>query len=164
MTPTPSSGSTTTSPLRDWVREMAACVDLQELGERVVVRDITVAFPRLAGDADFAEHLRSSVRENLHALQQVLCGLLVLAQVRLEQPLEFARVQARLRIPQTALQRSYRAGFVTAAHRRPHHPEADDADGPRRHRPSSVAGCRGGRNGPPGAGVRAVFMVIASVV
>jgi hypothetical protein len=92
-------------PLPDWVREMAACVDLPELGERVVVRDITVAFPRLAGDTDFAEHLRSSVRENLHALQQVLCGRLALAQVRLEQPLEFARVQARLRIPQTALQR-----------------------------------------------------------
>jgi DNA-binding PucR family transcriptional regulator len=99
--------------LPDWVREMAACVDLQELAERVVVRDITVAFPRLAGDADFAEHLRSSVRENLHVLQQVLCGRLALAQVRLEQPLEFARVQARLRIPQTALQRSYRVGFVT---------------------------------------------------
>ena len=32
-------------------------IDLQELTERVVVRDISVAFPRLAGDADFAEHL-----------------------------------------------------------------------------------------------------------
>jgi DNA-binding PucR family transcriptional regulator len=92
---------------------MAAGVDLHALSERVVVRDIAVAFPRLAGDADFAEHLRASVRENLHALQQVLCGRLALAQVRLEQPLEFARVQARLRIPQTALHRSYRVGFVT---------------------------------------------------
>jgi hypothetical protein len=92
---------------------MASCVDLHALAERVVVRDIAVAFPRLAGDADFAEQLRASVRENLHALQQVLCGRLALAQVRLEEPLEFARVQARLRIPQTALQRSYRVGFVT---------------------------------------------------
>jgi hypothetical protein len=92
---------------------MAAAVDLQELGERVVVRDIAVAFPRLTGDAEFTEHLRASVRENLQALQQVLCGRLALAHVRLMQPLEFGRVQARLRIPQTALQRSYRVGFFT---------------------------------------------------
>jgi PucR C-terminal helix-turn-helix domain/GGDEF-like domain len=92
---------------------MAAGLDLDELCERVVARDIAVAFPRLTGDADFADHLRASVRENLGALQQVLCGRLALAQVRLEQPLEFARVQARLRIPQTALHRSYRVGFVT---------------------------------------------------
>ncbi|HEY4418894.1 MAG TPA: helix-turn-helix domain-containing protein [Pseudonocardia sp.] len=109
----PFRGDQDSQPLPDWVREMAACVDLQEHAERVVVRDITVAFPSLAGDADFAEHLRSSVRENVYALQQVLCGRLGLAHVRLVQPLEFARVQARLRIPQTALQPSYRVGFVT---------------------------------------------------
>ncbi|OZM77102.1 CdaR family transcriptional regulator [Pseudonocardia sp. MH-G8] len=100
-------------PLPEWVREMAAGVDLQELCERVVGRDIAVAFPSLADDAEFADHLRASVRANLHALQQVLCGQLAPAQVRLEQPFEFARVQARLRIPQTALQRSYRVGFFT---------------------------------------------------
>jgi hypothetical protein len=100
-------------PLPPWVREMAAAVDLQALGERVVARDIAVAFPRLTGDAEFADHLRASVRENLQALQQVLCGHLALVNVRLTQPLEFARVQARLRIPQTALQRSYRVGFFT---------------------------------------------------
>jgi len=92
---------------------MAAAVDLEELAERVVVTDIAVAFPRLSDDAEFVAHLRASVRENLLALQQVLCGRLALAQVRLTQPLEFARVQARLRIPQTALQRSYRVGFST---------------------------------------------------
>ena len=100
-------------PLAAWVRDMAAGVDLQVLCERVVARDIAVAFPRLTGDADFADHLRASVRENLHALQQVLCGRLALAQVHLEQPLMFARIQAQLRIPQTALHRSYRVGFFT---------------------------------------------------
>ena len=99
--------------LPGWVREMAAGIDLATLCERVVARDIAVAFPRLRDDADFADSLRASVRENLHALQQVLCGRLALAQVRLEQPLEFARVQARLRLPQSALHRSYRVGFVT---------------------------------------------------
>jgi len=99
-------------PLPGWVREMAADVDLGALCERVVARDIAVAFPDLAEDAGFAEHLRASVRENLRLLQDVLCGRLPLDAVRLEQPLVFARVQAELRIPQTALQRSYRVGFA----------------------------------------------------
>ena len=98
--------------LPGWVRETAAGVDLEALCERVVVRDISVAFPDLAGDDGFAHHLRASVRENLSLLQQVLTGRLPLAAVRLEQPLAFARVQAELRIPQTALQRSYRVGFA----------------------------------------------------
>ncbi len=99
-------------PLPGWVRQMAAEVDLVDLCERVVARDVAVAFPDLAGDAGFAEHLRASVRENLRLLQDVLCGRLPLEAVRLEQPLVFARVQAELRIPQTALQRSYRVGFA----------------------------------------------------
>jgi hypothetical protein len=98
--------------LPGWVREMAAGVDLAALCERVVARDIVTAFPDLADDAGFADHLRASVRENLRLLQQVLCGRLPLSAVRLEQPLVFARVQAELRIPQTALQRSYRVGFA----------------------------------------------------
>ncbi|WP_448609778.1 PucR family transcriptional regulator [Geodermatophilus sp. URMC 60] len=99
-------------PLPGWVRQMAAEVDLVDLCERVVARDVAVAFPDLAEDAGFAEHLRASVRENLRLLQDVLCGRLPLEAVRLEQPLVFARVQAELRIPQTALQRSYRVGFA----------------------------------------------------
>ena len=107
-----SSAGVAARPLPGWVRETAAGVDLEALCERVVVRDISVAFPDLAGDDGFADHLRASVRENLSLLQQVLTGRLPLAAVRLEQPLAFARVQAELRIPQTALQRSYRVGFA----------------------------------------------------
>ncbi|MGY1602926.1 PucR family transcriptional regulator [Geodermatophilus sp. SYSU D00815] len=98
--------------LPGWVRDLAADVDLEALCERVVARDIAVAFPELAGDEAFADHLRASVRENLSLLQQVLTGRLPLAAVRLEQPLVFARIQAELRLPQTALQRSYRVGFT----------------------------------------------------
>ncbi|MGY1692423.1 PucR family transcriptional regulator [Geodermatophilus sp. SYSU D01105] len=99
-------------PLPAWVRALAADVDLTALCDRVVARDVAVAFPDLADDPGFAEHLRASVQENLRLLQQVLCGRLPLDAVRLEQPLVFARVQAELRIPQTALQRSYRVGFA----------------------------------------------------
>jgi hypothetical protein len=107
-----SAGAAAPRQLPDWVRETAAAVDLEALCERVVTRDIAVAFPDLAGNEGFAEHLRASVRENLSLLRQVLTGRLPLAAVRLEQPLVFARVQAELRIPQTALQRSYRVGFA----------------------------------------------------
>jgi hypothetical protein len=96
-----------------WVQQLAADVDLDALCDRVVARDIAVAFPEHAEDEAFADHLRASVRENLQVLQRVLCGRLALLQVRLEQPLVFARVQAELRIPQTSLQRSYRVGFAT---------------------------------------------------
>jgi PucR C-terminal helix-turn-helix domain/GGDEF-like domain len=102
-----------TGRLPGWVRQLAADVDLDALCRRVVARDIEVAFPDLADDDAFAEHLRASVRENLSLLQEVLTGRLPLAAVRLEQPLVFARVQAELRLPQTALQRSYRVGFAT---------------------------------------------------
>jgi len=76
---------------------MAADVDLDALCEQVVARDVAVAFPGLAHDTRFVEHLRQSVRENLDLLQRVLAGRLPMAGVHLEQPLEFARVQARLR-------------------------------------------------------------------
>ena len=47
-------------PLPGWVRDMAADVDLAALCERVVARDTAVAFPDLAEDAGFAEHLRAT--------------------------------------------------------------------------------------------------------
>lgn len=95
-----------------WASAMADGVDLASLAEVVVHRDLDAAFPSLRGHEEFVERLRASVAENLHALQDVLCGRLALADVRLVEPLAFAVVQARLRVPQTSLQRSYRVGFV----------------------------------------------------
>jgi sugar diacid utilization regulator len=91
---------------------MADAVDLEALCEVVVARDVAAAFPNLASDDEFVERLRASVTENLRALRDVLCGRLPLQAVRLTEPLVFAALQARLRIPQTSLQRSYRVGFV----------------------------------------------------
>ena len=97
--------------LPDWVRQLADEVDLEELTEAVVKRDIKVAFPTYATDSAFVGHLRASVRENVQVLQHVLCGRVRLSDVRLTQPLAFGAVQAELHIPQTSLQRSYRVGF-----------------------------------------------------
>jgi len=98
--------------LPEWVRVMSAELDLDALCEVVVRRDVAIAFPQYATDASFVEQLRASVRENLHTLQDVLCGRLALNQVRLEQPIAFGLAQAQLGIPQAVLQRSYRVGFV----------------------------------------------------
>ena len=102
-------------PLPGWVRQLAADVDLDSLCRRVVARDIAVAFPDLAGDEAFAEHLRASVRENLSLLQQVLTGRLPLAAVRLEQPLVFARVSSAR--PWTASSRGTSVAVATACSR-----------------------------------------------
>jgi hypothetical protein len=95
-----------------WAVAAAAEVDIVHLCEAVVARDLDAAFPGLSHDEEFVEHLRASAAENLDALQDVICGRLPLSEVRLERPLSFGAVQARLRIPQTALQRSYRVGFL----------------------------------------------------
>lgn len=95
-----------------WVRDASATIDLDELCRAVVERDIEVAFPQHAHDTEFRDHLRASARENLDVLQDLLCGRRALQDVRLREPLAFGAVQARLRIPQTALQRSYRVGFL----------------------------------------------------
>lgn len=100
------------SALPEWASAMADGVDLRSLADVVVSRDLDAAFPSLRGHEEFVERLRASVTENLHALQDVLCGRLALADVRLVEPFAFAAVQARLRVPQTSLQRSYRVGFV----------------------------------------------------
>ena len=98
--------------LPDWARAVSADIDLESLGEVVVARDISAAFPDLADDAEFAGYLRASVLENLHALREFLCGRVALDEVHLERPLVFGSVQARLHIPQASLQRSYRVGFT----------------------------------------------------
>ncbi|MGA8210350.1 MAG: helix-turn-helix domain-containing protein [Nocardioidaceae bacterium] len=98
--------------LPEWARLVADSVDLDALAAVVVRRDLEAAFPSLVGHGEFVERLSASVRENLQALQDVLCGRLGLDQVRLDEPFAFAAVQARLRVPQTSLQRSYRVGFV----------------------------------------------------
>ena len=98
--------------LPEWARLVADSVDLDALAAVVVQRDLEAAFPSLVGHEEFVERLSASVRENLRALQDVLCGRLALDQVRLDEPFAFAAVQARLRVPQTSLQRSYRVGFV----------------------------------------------------
>lgn len=95
-----------------WAGAMADSVDLRALAEVVVRRDLEAAFPDLQGHVEFVERLRASVAENVQALQDVLCGRLALADVRLVEPFAFADVQARLRVPQTSLQRSYRVGFA----------------------------------------------------
>jgi DNA-binding PucR family transcriptional regulator len=97
--------------LPDWARGAADLVRLDRLRDEVVRRDLEAAFPDLADDADFVARLRASVAENVRTLQDVLCGRTDLAAVRLTEPFTLAAVQARLRVPQTSLQRSYRVGF-----------------------------------------------------
>jgi hypothetical protein len=101
------------APLPLWAREAAGAVDLPALADRVVEADIEAAFDTLRDNDEFVTRLHASVVENLSALRGVLTGRTPLADVRLTEPFALAALQARLRLPQTALQRSYRVGFLT---------------------------------------------------
>lgn len=97
--------------LAPWAVEIAEQVDLEELRERVVRSDVEAAFPDRVGSEPFTSTLRASVEENLSLLRGVLTGSLLLEDVELHQPLVLGALQAQLRIPQSAMQRSYRVGF-----------------------------------------------------
>jgi DNA-binding PucR family transcriptional regulator len=62
-------------------------------------------------DEDFAARLRASIAQNVYALREVMIGRLSLDEVELDDVLSLPSVQARLRIPQKAMQRSYRLSF-----------------------------------------------------
>ena len=69
------------------------------------------AFGTFAQDEEFRSRLRASIRQNAHALREVLAGRSTLADLVLDRMLELATVQAQLRVPQQAWQRSYRISY-----------------------------------------------------
>ncbi len=99
--------------LASWVHEMCTSLDIDILCDQVVDTCTFSVFSKYADDHEFNLQLRASVRENLKALQNVLCQRIAIDQVRLSEPLKFASVQAQLGIPQTAMQKSYRVSFRT---------------------------------------------------
>lgn len=99
-----------------WVSDVSANMPVEELVELVATRNVRIAFPDWAEDEDFLTHLYTSVRENVLALQKVICGTLSMSQLRLGGAELFAAFQAEAGIPQTTLQRSYRVGFYVLWH------------------------------------------------
>ncbi|MEU8804213.1 helix-turn-helix domain-containing protein [Spirillospora sp. NPDC048819] len=99
-----------------WAREASDGVDTAALEDRVVEADLAAAFDTLRDNDEFVTRLRASVVENLRHLHQVIAGRTDLSEVTLVEPFALARLQARLRLPQTALQRSYRVGFLAMWH------------------------------------------------
>ncbi len=107
------SGDATAALLPSWAREASDTVDLAALASRVVEADLAAAFDPLRENHEFTTRLRASVEENLQHLRQVIGGRVRADQVELVEPFALAGLQARMRLPQTALQRSYRVGFQT---------------------------------------------------
>lgn len=99
-----------------WAREASDAVDLAHLADRVVEADLAAAFGSLRTNEEFVARLRASVEENLRNLRRVIAGRVDAVDVELAAPYALAGLQARLRLPQTALQRSYRVGFTTMWH------------------------------------------------
>lgn len=100
-------------PLPESVRDSADDFDVMTMVNVVVERCTTAVFTSQGNDEAFVGRLRASVTQNGYALRDVLAGRVDLEDVRLDQVLSFATVQAQLRIPQKSMQRSYRVSFYT---------------------------------------------------
>lgn len=98
--------------LDDWAVDACVELDLDALGSLIVSRCMQV-FDATIADLQFREYLQLSVLENLGILVRLISGKTTPADLRLEQPLSFASIQAQLRVPQADLQRSYRVSFAT---------------------------------------------------
>ena len=98
-------------PLPETVRAAVDEFDVDALVEIVQERCATEAFGPFAHDEEFRARLRASIRQNAHALRDVLAGRSTLTDLELDRMLELATVQARLRIPQQTWQRSYRISY-----------------------------------------------------
>lgn len=99
--------------LPQWARESIRGVESDDLIETVVQADMQAAFQHLRGNEEFLAQLTASVQQNLTALTDVAAGRVQLCDVQLPQPRLLAALQARLGVPQTLLQLSYRVGFLT---------------------------------------------------
>jgi hypothetical protein len=103
------------SPSQDPVAEIVAKAaeewDIDAVIDPLMNADIEIAFPDREDEESFRELLRGSVTENLGVLRQHLGSKVDLKDVVLVRPVEFARTQAELGIPQASLQRSYRIGL-----------------------------------------------------
>jgi DNA-binding PucR family transcriptional regulator len=86
---------------------------VETLVDEVLSRCTAAAFAQHAHDEAFVGRLRASISQNAYALRDVLTGRSTLEEVGLDKVLGFASVQAQLRIPQKAMQRSYRVSFST---------------------------------------------------
>lgn len=86
-------------------------LDMEALVDLVFRRCSQENFASYLADDDFTARLRASIRQNAYALREVMAGRLTPNEVELDHVLSLPSVQARLRIPQKSMQRSYRLSF-----------------------------------------------------
>lgn len=96
-----------------WLHEVVAATPIDSMVDLIVELCSAQAFAGYSDDLEFCLKLRASVRENLEALKNELCGVTSLEGLTLTEPLKFASAQAHLGIPQTSMQKSYRVSFLT---------------------------------------------------
>jgi hypothetical protein len=96
--------------LPEWSRELVEMLDTEAIAERIVDEGTRSAFPAHLGDTEFIDTFRAGVRENTGTLQRYLTGQIKLDDIVPARPLKLAALQARLDIPESAIQHSYRIG------------------------------------------------------
>jgi DNA-binding PucR family transcriptional regulator len=96
--------------LPKWSRELVEMLDTEAIAERIVDEGLRSAFPAHLDDTEFIDTFRAGVRENTATLQRYLTGQIRLDDIVPARPLKLAALQARLDIPESTIQHSYRIG------------------------------------------------------
>lgn len=119
-----------------WASAAVAAHDISPTAAHIVRQCTAQVFAENSRDRVFVEAFTASVNENVHTLRDVLAGQLAIADAPLDRRLQFAAVEAELRVPQASLQRSFRISFflqwqewarVLAAAAEEHQVERDEA-------------------------------------
>jgi sugar diacid utilization regulator len=98
---------------REIVEATVAALDADGLSDFVFQRCRDLVFSANVHDSDFLDSLRASIAQNVAGLRDVIAGETSMDRLVLNEVHRFAHVQAKLRIPQRLLQRSYRVSFHT---------------------------------------------------
>lgn len=109
MTPT-STGQAPAVILAEWSRKLVELLETEMIADRIVDEGMRGAFPAHIGDTEFTDTFRAGVRENTATLQRYMAGWIRLEDIAPARPLKLAALQARLDIPESAIQHSYRIG------------------------------------------------------
>lgn len=97
--------------LPNWMIELLAQVDFDELEQELVANARAEYFQLGAGQPEFETALRGGAHENLALVQAVLRGEITVEEINPVRPVELAALAARLAISAVDMQKAYRAGI-----------------------------------------------------
>ena len=94
-----------------WGRACLEDSSLHALAAEITNKHLDGIFLKYSKDPEFVSRLQASVWGNLNNLRGILLGHLSLRDIEIADPELFASIQAKMGIPSSSLQKTYRIGF-----------------------------------------------------